>query len=41
MAYSDFTLAKVRESFSLILEEDRNLFSNLDAVAPSSLLQSI
>lgn len=41
MAYSDFTLAKVRESFSLILEEDRNLFSDLEAIAPSNLLQMI
>jgi hypothetical protein len=41
MAYSDFTLAKVRESFNLNLEEDRNLFSDVEAIAPSSLLQEI
>jgi hypothetical protein len=41
MAYSDFTLAKARESFNLILEEDRNLFSDVEAISPSALLQTI
>ena len=38
MAYSDFTLAKARASFSLTLEEDRNLFAEVAAVQPSEYL---
>ena len=38
MAYSDFTLAKVRASFSLTLEEDRNLFAEVAAIQPSEYL---
>ena len=38
MAYSDFTLAKVRASFNLTLEEDRNLFAEAAAVQPSEYL---
>jgi hypothetical protein len=41
MAYSDFTIAKVREAFNLVLEEDLNLFANIDRVQPSELLQMI
>ena len=38
MAYSDFTLAAVKQSFSLTLEEDRNLFAGVSAVQPSEYL---
>jgi hypothetical protein len=38
MAYSDFTLAKVREVFALILEERRNLFLGIQGVTPSAQL---
>ena len=41
MAYSDFTLAKVRESFNLLIEEDRNLFAEVAGVQPSELLTMI
>ena len=41
MAYSDFTtLAKVRESFNLTVEEPLNLFSDIPEVLPSSYLQT-
>lgn len=39
MAYSDFTLAKVREAFNLTLEETQNLFSKIAGVPPSDLLR--
>lgn len=39
MAYSDFSLAKVREAFSLTLEENRNLFANIPTVSPSDRLK--
>jgi len=39
MAYSDFTLAKVREAFSLTFEENRNLFADIPAVSPSDRLK--
>jgi hypothetical protein len=35
MAYSDFTLANVREVFALTIEENRNLFSGTAGVVPS------
>ena len=41
MAYSDFTLAKVRADFDLIIEEDRNLFEEVTGVQPSELLTMI
>ncbi len=41
MAYSDFTLVKVREAFNLILEEDRDLFGEVARVQPSELLTMI
>jgi hypothetical protein len=41
MAYSDFTLAKVRETFDLTLEEDRDLFAEVTRVQPSELLTAI
>jgi hypothetical protein len=39
MAYSDFTLATVREAFGLGLEEQRHLFAGLAGVPPSARLQ--
>ncbi len=38
MAYSDFTLAKVKETFDLTLEEAHNLFFDVEGVQPSELL---
>lgn len=38
MAYSDFTLAKVKQSFGLTLEETRALFLEVSAVKPSDFL---
>ena len=38
MAYSDFTLAKVKEAFDLTLEETQNLFVEVEGVQPSELL---
>jgi hypothetical protein len=38
VAYSDFTLAKVREAFDLTIEENRSLFKDVPAVAPSDRL---
>jgi|GEM_PF-3080529 hypothetical protein len=35
MAYSEFTLAKVKDLFSLNLEETRNLFQSVEVVQPS------
>lgn len=41
MAYSDFTtIAKVRESFNLTVEEALNLFADIPEVLPSSYLQT-
>ncbi len=41
MAYSDFTtLAKVRESFNLTVEEPLDLFADIPEVLPSSYLQT-
>ena len=41
MAYSDFTLAKVREAFNLVIEEDRDLFAEVPQTQPSELLSMI
>jgi hypothetical protein len=38
MAYSDFTLAKAKNTFGLTLDETRNLFRNIPGVQPSDLL---
>ncbi|HEY9635362.1 MAG TPA: hypothetical protein V6D14_18305 [Coleofasciculaceae cyanobacterium] len=38
MAYSDFTLAKVKESFGLTLEETSALFREVNEVNPSDFL---
>jgi hypothetical protein len=40
MAYSDFTLSKVREDFGLIIEEPRNLFADISAIVPSQYLEN-
>ncbi len=39
MAYSDFTLAKVRDAFGLTLVEDQNLFASVPGVPPSDYLK--
>ncbi len=38
MANSDFTLAKVKETFALSVEEGRNLFATIAVVPPSERL---
>ena len=41
MAYSDFTtIAKVRESFNLTVEEPLDLFADIPELPPSSYLQT-
>ena len=40
MSYSEFTtLSKVQITFNLVIEEDRNLFSDVASVMPSDYLQ--
>ncbi len=41
MAYSDFTLAKVQKSFNLTLDETRNLFTDIQPIAPSETLKTL
>ena len=41
MAYSDFSLAKVKKSFDLTLDETRNLFADTKPVTPSDTLRTI
>ncbi|MBD2210290.1 hypothetical protein H6G27_10415 [Nostoc linckia FACHB-104] len=41
MAYSDFTLAKAREAFQLVIDEKRNLFKDVSPVQPSSTLTTL
>lgn len=41
MAYSEFTLAKVREDFHLTLQENQNLFADVPGIPPSDLLTTI
>ena len=41
MAYSDFTLASVRESFGLTLEESQDLFEATPSITPSETLSTI
>ncbi|NER85113.1 MAG: hypothetical protein F6K42_37545 [Leptolyngbya sp. SIO1D8] len=41
MAYSDFTLAKARDAFSLTLEEDRDLFASVAPIVPSDMLTTV
>lgn len=38
MAYSNFTLAKVKEDFGLTVDETQNLFADIAAVQPSEIL---
>jgi hypothetical protein len=40
MAYSEFTLAQVREKFGLIIEEPDNLFAEVSGIEPSQTLQT-
>lgn len=40
MAYSDFTLPKVRESFGLTVEEPNNLFADVEGINSSQYLQT-
>ncbi|NET09906.1 MAG: hypothetical protein F6K09_02960 [Merismopedia sp. SIO2A8] len=41
MAYSDFSLAMVRDTFELTFVENRNLFTNVVPVQPSDILTMI
>ncbi len=41
MAYSDFNLAKVQKSFNLTLDETRNLFTDIQPIAPSETLKTL
>jgi hypothetical protein len=41
MAYSDFSLAKVKKSFDLTLDETRNLFTDIKPVTPSKTLRTV
>lgn len=38
MAYSDFNLRKVKNDFELIIEENVDLFADVEAIAPSEIL---
>ncbi|OKH52112.1 hypothetical protein NIES2101_15860 [Calothrix sp. HK-06] len=39
MAYSDFTITKVRDAFQLVIDEKRNLFPDLPSSEPSEILK--
>lgn len=41
MAYSNFTLAKVKEDFGLTVDETQNLFNDIPVVQPSKILTFI
>ncbi len=41
MAYSNFTLAKVKADFGLTVDETQNLFNDIPAVEPSEILTMI
>jgi len=41
MAYSDFSLAKIKNDFSLTLDESRSLFSDIKPVLPSETLRTL
>lgn len=41
MVYGDFNLAKVRDSFGLVLAENRDLFAEVSPIAPSGPLATI
>ncbi|MEG4517160.1 MULTISPECIES: hypothetical protein [unclassified Microcoleus] len=41
MAYSDFSLARVKKDFGLTLDETRNLFVDTKPVSPSEILTTI
>jgi len=40
MAYSDFNITKVRETFALTVEEPADLFSAINPESPSQYLQT-
>ena len=39
MAYNQFTLSKVRTDFNLTIDETKNLFAQVEAIAPTPFLQ--
>ncbi len=39
MAYNNFTLSKVKKDFELTVDETQNLFSEVEAIAPSDFLK--
>ena len=41
MAYSDFNLAKVQKTFNLTFDETRNLFNDIEPIAPSEMLKTL
>lgn len=41
MAYSDFTIAKVKEVFNLVIAEDQDLFAEVESIQSSELLTMI
>ena len=41
MAYSNFTLAKVKQDFELTVDETQNLFNDIATVDPSEILTVI
>jgi hypothetical protein len=41
MAYSDFSLARVKKDFGLTLNQSRNLFAETKPVSPSEILTTI
>lgn len=41
MAYSDFSLARVKDDFGLTLDESRDLFAATSPVVPSEILTTI
>jgi len=40
MAYSDFNLSRARETFGLVIEEPKSLFSNIKPTTPSDYLMT-
>lgn len=41
MAYNQFSLSKVKKDFDLAVDETRNLFADVGAIAPSGFLQQV
>lgn len=40
MAYSDFTLSKVKRDFNIHIDEEINLFANIEPIEISDILKS-